>query len=341
MGQQLPSNMNAIVINKFGGPDVFEPTELPVPSPSADEVLINVRASSVNPVDWKIRSGFAPFLCPQFPAVLHPDCAGTIVAKGEGVTELELGDEVYCFASGLVGRPGALAEYMCADARMVAKKPKNLTFEQAATLPLVAVTSWICLLQRLSIRQDIPILIQGGTGGVGFFALQLAKAKLSQHVYATCGSDEKCKVAEGLGAVQAFNYRTTPVEDMVADATNGEGFGVVFNTPGQASINASVEAAAFGGSILDINGTFPTEGNFQTKQLIFASVFGGYPITHGFDQKLVGDILRETSSLVEDGRIVPLLDPAHFTFEQVGDAHAHQQNGAPTGKVALTSPWSH
>ncbi len=335
----MTSTMKAMVIEGFGGSEVLVRRDLPVPNPGPGEVLIEVKASSVNPVDWKMRSGLAAFLVPVFPAVLHADCAGVIVARGEGVQDFDLGDEVWSFATGLMGKQGALAEYMVADARMIAHKPVSMSFEEAATIPLVAVTSWLCLIERCRIDPWSSILIQGGTGGVGFFALQLARARFGETVYATCGSDDKCRIAEDLGAKKAFDYTRVATADMVKEATAGRGFDVVFNTPGQATINAAVEAAAFEGTILDINGAFPDGGNFQANQLGFLSVFAGYPMTHGFHQEKVSRILTEVAALVDAGKIHPLVDERRFTFAEVGEAHDYQEKGRPTGKVALSAHW--
>lgn len=325
--------MKAMVINRFGDSSVFEESGLPVPEIAENEVLIAVRASSVNPVDWKIRAGKVPQLCPQFPAVLHPDCAGVIANVGGGVTNFAVGDEVYAFASGLAGKQGALAEFMPADARMVALKPGNLSFVEAATLPLVAVTSWLALLEKSNAAPGSRILIQGGTGGVGSFALQLAKARFGDEVFATCGTKTKCDIARSLGARDAFLYH----DDATHAASNGLSFDVIFNTAGQSAINQAVDLAAFDGEILDINGTFPTSGAFQFKALSFKSVFGGYPITHGFDQERIGRILENVTSMVEAEEIRPLIDPNVFSFSDIAAAHDHLQDGNAVGKIALKS----
>lgn len=335
----MPETMKAIVIEEFGPPGVLKQTEIVRPPAGEGEVLIEVKASSVNPVDWKMRNGFGAFLVPSFPAVLHPDCSGVIVEIGDGVAGYEVGDEVWSFGSGIAGKQGALAEYMPVDARMMSRRPTSLSFEYAATLPLVSATAWFCLLDRADIPAASKLLVQGGTGGVASIAIQLARAKLDAEVFATCGTDEKCQIAEGLGAVRAFNYKTVPVQGMVDEATGGRGFDVVFNAPGAEAINASVEAAAFGGTILDINGAFPTESGFQGKQLGFLSVFAGYPIVAGFDQEKIGAFLRETAELVDDGRIRPLIDERRFTYAEITQAHDYQENGRPTGKVALKAAW--
>lgn len=143
-----------------------------MPQTRPGHVLIRVRASSVNPVDYKIRSGMP--IAPDFPAVLHGDVAGEVVEVGEGVSDFAVGDAVYGCAGGVSGTQGALAEYMLADARLLAPKPSNLSMEQAAALPLVGITAWEGL-ERTRVIAGANVLVHGGTGGVGHMALQLAR----------------------------------------------------------------------------------------------------------------------------------------------------------------------
>ena len=332
--------MKAIIINACGDSSVLERVEIDNPTASNGEVVIEVKATSVNPVDWKMRNGFGRFLIGGFPAVLHADCAGIVSEVGPGVSNFAVGDEVYSFATGMMGKPGALAEYMAADARMVARKPASLSFEEAACLPLVWTTASFALLQRTEIRSNSTLLVQGGTGGVGSMAVQLAAAKLNVAVYATCGTDEKCQVAESLGAKKAFNYRCTSAEDMSAEATGGKGFDVVFNTVGEAAINASVAACGFDSTIIDINGAFPTPPNaFQFQQMSFLSVFAGHPITHGLHQEKVGEFLDDLAKLVDEGKVKPLLDSTRFDFATIGAAHDYQEHSSPVGKIAVSAKW--
>ncbi len=332
--------MKAVIIRECGDIGVFETADVEKPTAGDGEVVIEVKATSVNPVDWKMRNGFGEFLIGSFPAILHPDCAGIVSEVGPGVSGFEVGDDVYSFATGLMGKPGALAEYMAADARMVAKKPSSLSFEEAATLPLVWTTASFALLERTKIAPGSKLLIQGGTGGVGFVAIQLAAARLNVDVYATCGTVEKCKIAEELGAKKAFNYKTASPEDMLAEATGGKGFDVVFNTVGEVAIDSSVAVCGFGSKIIDINGTFPTPPNaFQFQQMSLLSVFAGHPITHGVNQEKVGAFLRDLSALVDEGKFKPLLDDKSFTFASIGEAHDYQENCRPTGKVAVAATW--
>lgn len=332
--------MKAIIIRDCGDTGVFETTELDKPVAGEGQVVIEVKATSVNPVDWKMRNGFGRFLIGDLPAVLHPDCAGVVSDTGPGVSDFAVGDEVYSFATGLMNKPGALAEYMAADARMVAKKPESLSFEEAASLPLVWTTASFALLERAEITPGSNVLIQGGTGGVGSVALQLAAAKLDVDLYATCGTDEKCRIAESLGAKKAFNYKTVSPEDMAAEATGGKGFDFVFNTVGEEAIDASVAACGFGSTIIDINGAFPTPPNtFQFHQMSFLSVFAGHPISHGINQAKVGEFLRDLTALVDADKVKPLLDDRSFSFANIGEAHDYQETGKPTGKVVISATW--
>jgi len=205
---------------------------------------------------------------------------------------------------------------------------------------MVWATACFALLDRTEIQPGSKLLVQGGTGGVGFAAVQLAAAKLDVEVYTTCGSDEKCKIAEDLGAKKAFNYNTVSTEDMVAEVTDGNGFEVIFNAPGEATINASVAAGGFGTKIIDINGTFPTGPSaFQLKQMEFLSVFAGHPIVLGFDEEKIGTFLTLLTELAEAGKVKPLVDEKRFTFATIGEAHTYQETSGPTGKVAVSATW--
>jgi len=326
--------MHAMVINRFGDSSVFELADIPQPQPRLNEVLIKVEASSVNPVDYKVRNGSAAFLCPSFPAILHPDCAGTVEAIGDSITEFAVGDRVYAFASGIAGKPGALAEYMVADARMIAKVPSDLSFEHAAALPLVSVTAWYAMVHLANIQPNQTVLIVGGTGGVGHVALQLAKVR-GAIVAVTVGNDTKAEIAKNLGADIVINYADVPSEDWAVTSPSKKGYDVIFNTPGASSIDSAIAAAAFEGTIIDILGDFPTKPGFQGKWLTFKSLFAGHEIVAGTHPSRVGSILGEVAALVADNKIKPVLDPQRFGFRTVGAAHDYAETTSPMGKVIL------
>lgn len=172
----LPSTMTAWVIDDFGGPEIFERRTIDVPESSPHEVLVRVRATSVNPVDYKIRRGDAEPLCPERPATLHGDVAGIVEAVGDDVTAFNEGDAVYGCEGGFKNAPhGALADYMPCDARLLAPMPESLSFRKAAALPLVTLTAWEALIEKADVESGDHVLVHGATGGVGHVGIQLAR----------------------------------------------------------------------------------------------------------------------------------------------------------------------
>ncbi|MBW4454736.1 MAG: alcohol dehydrogenase catalytic domain-containing protein [Nostoc indistinguendum CM1-VF10] len=167
--------MKALVIDQFGGSNIFREADLPIPLILPHHVLIRVAATSINPVDLKIRQGLVADITPALPAVLHGDVAGTVKAVGVGVNDFQVGDEVYACAGGVKGLGGALAEYMLVDANLVAHKPVSTTMAEAAALPLVSITAWEGMIDRAKIQPGQKVLIYGATGGVGHIAVQLVK----------------------------------------------------------------------------------------------------------------------------------------------------------------------
>jgi NADPH2:quinone reductase len=329
--------MKAQVINRFGPSSVFEPAELPRPAPGPGEVLIRVAASSVNPVDCKIRSGLLQAIAPEFPAVLHGDVAGVVEETGAGVDRFQPGDEVYACAGGLKGLGGALAEYMAADAGLVARKPASLTMAEAAALPLVSITAWEGI-ARAGVKPGQHVLVHGGTGGVGHVAQQLARVR-GARVTVTCGSAAKCEQARALGCDDAVNYRDEDAADYVQRLTDGRGFDVVFDTVGGAVLDQSFAAAALNGAVVSI-ATRSTHDltPLHARGLSLHVVFMLIPMLHGVGRAAHGRILEEVAKLADTGRLRPLVDPRAFTLDQAGEAHALLESGGATGKVVLTNP---
>ena len=196
--------MKAQVIESFGTPHIVQLKEIPKPDVIPGHVLIEVKATSVNPIDTKVRAGLVA-AAPEFPAVLHGDVAGVVCAVGEGVTKFQVGDEVFGCAGGFKGMTGgALAEFMLAAANLLAHKPKNITMEEAAALPLVTLTAWEALFNRANLSAGEDILIHAATGGVGHVAIQLAKWAGAK-VYTTASTKEKCEIGARLGADVTIN----------------------------------------------------------------------------------------------------------------------------------------
>ncbi len=327
------------MIHSFGDPSVFQIEEVPVPTVIPGHVLIEVKASSVNPIDTKIRSGFVPAVSPAFPAILHGDVAGVVVEVGEGVSEFKPGDEVYSCAGGFKGTGGALAEYMLADARLLAHKPKNLTMEEAAAIPLVAITAWEALFDRAKLSAGDEILIHGATGGVGNIAIQLAKWAGAK-VYTTASSPQKLQIAKELGADAAINYKQTSVEDYVNKYTNGKGFDYIFDTVGGDNLDRSFAAAALHGTVVAIAARSTHDLTpLHSKGLSFHVVFMLLHILNEEHRKQNGDFLKKITEIIEEGRLRPLIDQKRFTFDEVAAAHQYLDSNQAIGKIVLVNNW--
>ena len=331
--------MKAMVIREFGSPDVFEFAEIEKPVTQPGEVLIKVVSSSVNPIDTKIRSGAVAALAPDFPAVLHGDVAGVVEEIGDGVTSLKPGDEVYACAGGIKGLGGALAEYMVADAELVAPKPKNLSMTEAGVLPLVTITAWNAIVDRANVRPGQKVLVHGGTGGVGHIGVQLAK-QVGAEVYTTVSTDRKGAAAKELGADHVILYKDVSVSDYVEEHTGGKGFDVVFDTVGTHTMDHSFQAAADNGIVVTIAARSTHDlSPLHGKGLALHVVFMLLPLLRGRGRSAHREVLRQTAMLVEDGKLRPLVDEETFSLEDVGKAHARLEAGKAMGKIAVVNKW--
>ncbi len=328
--------MKAMTIGDFGGPGVFRVSELPKPSPGDGQVLIRVAASTVNPIDCKIRSGLLRALVPET-GVLGFDVAGIIEEAGKGVSGFDIGDEVFGCTGAVKEHSGALAEFQVADARLLARKPENLSLHEAVALPLVSITAWDALIRGAKIDKGERVLVHGATGGVGHLGIQLAKIAGAK-VYATVSSAEKAAIARTLGA-EPINYKEQSVEEYVAKFTGGEGFDVVFDTVGGENLTRSLEAAALEGRVSSVNTRTTADLSLlHQKALSLHVVFMVIPILHNQPAGLTrhGEVLREIAGRVERDQLSPLIHEKRFPFEEVGDAHALLEKGAATGKIVLT-----
>ncbi|MCJ8168081.1 zinc-dependent alcohol dehydrogenase family protein [Atopomonas sediminilitoris] len=327
--------MKAMILNRYGDNAEFQSTELAKPAVSAGHVLVRVAASSVNTVDTMIRRmGQEQLpLAPNLPAVLGMDFAGTVAAVGDGVTAFAVGDEVFGCAGGLADLQGALAEYMLADARLLAHKPRNLSMREAAALPLVGITAYEGL-QRAQVKAGQRVLVHGGTGGVGHVAVQLAK-HFGAEVFSTCSGDAARNIVEGYGAT-AIDYQRESVADYVAQHTQGAGFEVVFDSVGGANMSHSFTAAALNGQVASTVAMLNidlTPAHF--KGLSLHVVFMLIPMLHNHQREAHGAILTELSKIAEAGALKPLLDTQRFSLDNVGDAYQRLSSGQAIGKVVV------
>src|SRR5215813_1457811 len=218
--------MKALLVDQPNGP--FRLVDVPRPAPRPGEALVRIHASGVNPLDTKIRAGIAAHARHPLPAILGIDLAGVVEQLGDGVATFRPGDEVYGMTGGVGGVPGSLAEFAAVDARLLAQKPANLSMRQAAALPLVAITAWEGLVDRAHVSRGQRVLVQGGAGGVGHVAIQLARA-FDAIVYATVSARSFDEVAR-LGATPID--RTLPVDQIVQVHANGDGFDIVYDSVG-------------------------------------------------------------------------------------------------------------
>lgn len=328
--------MKAMILETYGPDAVFVAAEREIPTPKTGEVLVKIAATSVNTVDTMIRQlGQEQLpLSPDLPAILGMDFAGTIEALGEGVAGFEVGDEIYGCAGGLMALQGALAEYMPADARLIAHKPKSLSMKQAAALPLVGITAYEGL-TRAGIAAGQKVLVQGGAGGVGHVATQLAK-HFGADVYATGSGGAQSPIIEGYGAT-AINFVTEPVSEYVAKYTSGAGFDLVFDSVGGANMSNSIEAAKLNGHVASTVALVELDlSPAHFKGLSLHIVFMLIPMMHDHRREKHGAILAELAQIVDAGGLTPLLDPSDFTLDQVGAAHAKLESGAAIGKVVIS-----
>ncbi|WP_218182525.1 zinc-binding dehydrogenase [Halarchaeum sp. CBA1220] len=335
---EIPETMDAQVVREHGGPDAFEPATLDVPEVGANEVLVEVAATSVNPVDTKIRSGAAADLGPDAPAVLHGDLAGTVVAVGAGVERFDVGDEVYGCPGGVAGTTGALAEYAAADAATLAHKPDSLSMREAAALPLVSITAWDGLVTRAGVEPGDDVLVHGGTGGVGHVGVQLAALE-GGVVHATASTAEKRALARDIGADVAFDYHRD-VADYVEEYTGGDGFDVVFDTVGAGADNVepSLEAAALKGRVVaTVSRGEASLDAVHSKGLSFDTVFMLIPLLHDDHAGRVrhGEILERVASLADAGKLAPVLDDTDYALSDVSEAHRRLESGEHVGKVTV------
>ncbi|TBW54418.1 quinone oxidoreductase [Marinobacter halodurans] len=328
--------MKAMVIEEFGGPDVFVERDVETPEPGPNQVRIRVVASSLNPIETKIRSGFVKS-GPAMPAILNGDVAGVVDKVGSGVSRFAPGDEVFGCAGGVRGWQGALADYMIADERVLAKRTPDmaLPLEECAALPLVFLTAWSALVDRSGLQSGEHVLVHAGTGGVGHVAIQIAR-HFGARVSTTVSTREKAELAEKLGADDIIYYRDEPVADYVQRLTDGQGFDLVFDTVGGDNLDRSIEATAIARRLTSINTRSTHDlSQLHAKGLSLHVVFRSIPLLHGIGMDDQPRMAAAMADMIRQGAVRPLLDPERFTFSRVGEAHRKLEAGETTGKILL------
>jgi NADPH2:quinone reductase len=329
--------MKAIVMTTPGGPEVLKFQDLPEPVLSQDtDILVRVKAAGVNPVDTKMRAKPTVYPAP-LPPVLGCDGAGVVEAVGKAVKNFKPGDQVYYCQAPHHDRLGSYAQYALVDHRLAAKKPKRLSFAEAAAAPLVLITAWEALHDRVDIKFWDKLLVHAGAGGVGHVAIQLARIAGAE-VCTTVGSTDKAEFARSFGANRTINYKQENFVAAVLDWTGGKGVDIAFDTVGGKTLAETFSAVRYYGDVVtllapgpELDWNVPRARNQRVSfELMLIPVFFGLSeaMTHQ------GEILRRGAELFEAGELRVHVD-AIFPLESAAEAHALVASGKTMGKVVL------
>lgn len=305
--------------------------EIPTPSPGEHELLVEVHASSVNPVDAKIRQGTRPR---ELPLVLGYDLSGVVVGRGQRVRDFKEGDEVYGCPN-LFGH-GANAEYALLDARAAAHKPKTLSHVQAACVPLVALTAYEALHERARIEPDQTLLIHAGAGGVGHVAVQLARLHGCQ-VWTTAGRPESIGFCRDvLHADEVIDYRATDFVARCMELSGGAGLSAAFDTVGGETFRRTIACLAPGAQLVSITAADPGEAGAQLlyKSITLHYEFMGARVAYGREPERQGRILGAVARLIDAGSLHVHVS-AEYTLEQLPAAHHAIESARTIGKLAV------
>ena len=330
--------MKAFIVDRYGKKERGRIGEMPDPKLRENDVLVQVYAAGVNPLDSKIRSGEFKLILPyRLPLILGNDVAGVVIQLGRRVRRFKIGDQVYARPS--QARIGSFAELIAMNEDDVAMMPKKLTMEEAASIPLAGLTAWQALIETANLKKGQRVLIHAGSGGVGTIAIQLAK-HLGATV-ATTTSTGNLDFVKNLGADIAIDYKTTDFTKVLRD------YDVVLNSLGTEILNKSLQVLKSGGKLISISG--PPDPDFAKDQgsswilrlVMYLLSYGirkkakRYHVSYSFlFMKADGDQLREITSLIDAGVIRPVVDRV-FPFESTKEALAYVETGRSKGKVVV------
>jgi NADPH:quinone reductase len=321
--------MRAMVLDRFGGPEVLHMSTIERPHAAPGAVIIQVAYAGVNPADWKTREGWlSPFFEYQFPFVLGFDAAGVVAEVGNGVTDLTIGDRVVTASNMGRGERGSYAQYVASDRERVVKLPDSVRFADAAAMPTAGVTCWEALFDVGGTKEGSQVLINGGAGGVGSYAIQLAKM-VGANVAATCGP-ANLDYVRGLGADLAIDYRQGGVREAVRSWAP-EGVDVVVDTVGQGTLPDSIEMVKRGGTVTPIATLIADEPMPDPARAASLGVAVAPTMSNFANQE------RQLNALVAalgEGRIrAPRLEI--LKLDQADEAHRRVAGGHVPGKLLL------
>ena len=306
--------MKAMVVHEFGGPEVMKYEDAPRPEPKDDEILVRVMAAAVNPVDSYVRQGmFAKRGMDNRPAIIGYDISGVVEKTGANAKKFKAGEKVYSYLS--VMRGGGYAEFAIAKESETALKPKNINFEEAAAVPLAATTAWQSLVDEAKLNAGQTVLVHGGSGGVGSFAIQIAKARGAK-VIATASTAHQ-DLLKQLQVDQAIDYTTTKFEDMVKDVD------VVLNCVRAEALARSYGVVKKGGIIVSI--TDEPDQTECAKHGIRGSRLGAHPDAN---------VLEELTKLIEAGKMKPIVSQT-LPLADASKAHQQIETHHTLGKIVL------
>lgn len=330
--------MKAFVVDRYGKKETLRAADVAEPQVLEDDVLIEVHATAVNLLDVKLRNGEFKLILPyQPPFVLGHDVAGVVVRVGPRVRQFKVGDEVYARPDDF--RIGTFAELIAVKEASVAIKPRNITMVEAASIPLVGLTAWQALVEKARVRRGQKVFIQAGSGGVGTFAIQLAK-HLGATV-ATTTSAGNTELVRNLGADVIVDYKKDAFEEKLS------GYDVVLNSQDGKTLAKSLGVLQPGGQLISISG--PPDPQFArgikapwlVQQVMRALSFGArrqaqrLKVSYAFlFMKASGSQLRQITPLIESGAIRPVVDKV-FPFESTNEALAYVESGRAKGKVVI------
>jgi len=330
--------MKAILMRAPGSPEVLEMDDVPLPKiADAHQMIVRLHAAGLNPLDTKVRK--LHFMYPDhLPAILGCDGAGIVEHVGEAVTRFKPGDEVYFFNGGLGREAGTYAEYTLVHEAHAALKPRGLSMVEAAAIPLVFITAWEALYDRVALAQGESVLIHAGAGGVGHIAIQLARAR-GAHVATTIRGNEKAEFVRGLGAECVIDHKR---EDFVAAAlqwTGGRGLDVVLDTVGGSSFYNSFPALRMYGRIATILSTVCELGDVnrgRMRNLVVGYVQMTAPsfLNNGAARLAQTRMLEAAAAMVDDGALRVHVS-AVLPLARVAEGHRMLEEGHTIGKVVL------
>lgn len=330
--------MKAVVMRKYGGPDVMALDDVPAPEPRANEVLIEVHAAALNPVDWKIRAGMLKAaLDIKVPAVMGSELSGVVTGAGPEVLNFAAGDAVYARVD--KDAMGAMAEYCAVDAGIVAKKPESLSHVEASGVPLAGLTAWQCLFDRMAVQSGQKVLIHAGAGGVGTFAIQFAK-NAGAYV-ATTASAANHELLRELGADECIDYTTTDFTEVLSD------YDAVLDAVGGQTTLDSIKVAKPGGWVVSI-ASLPDPVSalemgigivprlflrFMTRNIVSTAKAAGVHYRFLFLEPR-SDQLKAIADLIDSGKVRVIVDST-YPIEEYAEAFAKLETGHARGKIVL------